>query len=485
MSFFSWFKSKSPKSDQDESQLRESTASQEKQGGSEVRLGSPVRVPPRLRDLVPHSQPRHATEAAPGEALPPTVRATVDVPLQALLQQLPKDVVKTDIDLDPKRRIQIPRKSLQVNESQHSATVTYAVLFAACPEIFSIPIPPMDQRTLEFNLPAWEQPRVESLSEKSPAEIQTSEPATPSVVGDAGKTIRLPLKPILENLPPEFQPSDITGLLDKPALTIDLPLELIQSQMANGKVTVPYSVFLRSLPEEARIRFTDSVKAEEVSIPIKEIVPNYPTNLLHPRPDQQPEETIPPIVTPFAAAISQEPEKGPRSKTAAELAGAADTKQLELIARPLPSVETPSELPGEEPVPEIGSLEPNLRALQSIFLAENSLDLNQVIQKIAELPGISAALLFGAGGKILEGDPEKLGLTPPAVQLLSGLSNTVGKQAEGLGFGPVETMTLGWARELISVFTRGQAGIVVRHARRPFKPGVREKIGLVLSHISN
>jgi hypothetical protein len=255
--------------------------------------------------------------------------------------------------------------------------------------------------------------------------------------------------------------------------------------MANGKVVVPYSDFLRLLPEDTRTHFADAVRAEEIPIPIKEIVPNYPTDLLHPHPDQEPEETAPLVKTPFADAAKQEAEKEPAGKAALDRKAAADSKQLELIGRPEPSAEARQDLPAEQPVPEIGSLEPNLRALQSIFLAENSLDLNQVIQKVSELPGISAALLLGPGGKILEGDPERLGLTPAAVQLLSDMAKKAAKQAEGLGFGPVETMTLGWARELISVFIRGQAGIVVRHARRPFKPGVREKIGLVLSHISN
>ncbi|MBV8813479.1 MAG: hypothetical protein JO271_03235 [Verrucomicrobia bacterium] len=454
MSFFSWFKSKSAKSDQDESQLRESTGPQEKEIASGVRPSSPVRVAPRLRDLVPQSQPKHPTEATPKETFPTPVTAA--------------EIQRSEKELTPATTTSVPNVGADDEK--------------APPETQSKPVeeavpPPIPQDLLKES---GTEARPPSLSSK-----QIELPASPPLTGYVGQSIRLPLKPILENLPPEFQPSGIARLFNEPALTIDLPLELIHSQIANGKVTLPYSDFLRLLPREARIHFADTANAEEVPIPVKEIVPNYPTNLLHPRPDQEPEEKVPPITTPFADAVKQAAEKEPVNKTGPDREGAADSKQLELIGRPKPSVEARRDLSGEQALKGFGSLEPNLRALQSIFLAETSLDLNQVIQKVGELPGISAALLFGPGGKVLEGDPEKLGLTPAAVQLLSDLANQAGKQAEGLGFGPVETMTLGWARELISVFVRGQTGIVVRHSRRPFKPGVREKIGLVLSHISN
>jgi hypothetical protein len=115
-------------------------------------------------------------------------------------------------------------------------------------------------------------------------------------------------------------------------------------------------------------------------------------------------------------------------------------------------------------------------------LTDEALDLNKVVQKVGELPGVNSALFFAADGS-LQGEPEKLGLNQSSVQLLSSLSHEIGQRVGGLGLGQIETITLGWKRELVSVFTRGESGFVIRHEKRPFKPGVREKICLVLSHI--
>jgi hypothetical protein len=178
---------------------------------------------------------------------------------------------------------------------------------------------------------------------------------------------------------------------------------------------------------------------------------------------------------------------------------ATDGHQLELIEHPATPSESPQLVPLEAPVAEEQrdtaktspsdekptveqKTAPNFSALQSVFLTNEPLDLKKVVQKVGEFPGVNSALFFAADGS-LEGEPEKLGLTQSAVQLLSSLAQEVGQRVENLGFGQIETTTLGWKRELVSVFTRGESGFVVRHEKRPFKPGVREKICLVLSHI--
>jgi hypothetical protein len=177
---------------------------------------------------------------------------------------------------------------------------------------------------------------------------------------------------------------------------------------------------------------------------------------------------------------------------------AVDSHQLELIKPPATPSESPQPVPQEAPVAEEKrdtaktplsekptaqqKPAPNFSALQSVFLTDEPLDLNKVVQKVGEFPGINSALFFAADGS-LEGEPEKLGLNQSSVQLLSSLTHEVGQRVENLGFGPIETVTLGWKRELVSVFTRGESGFVVRHEKRPFKPGVREKICLVLSHL--
>jgi hypothetical protein len=510
MSFFSWFRSKSDKSEQDELELKSSNESPGTHAGDEHPASQSSRVsPPRLRETVPASRLKSASAgeptSSPKEGFRRPVRATVDVPLEELLSRLPPEATKSNIDIDPKRQVQIPRKSLQIDEARQTAKVTFATLFASCPDIFSVPIAPWDQRTLEFNLPAWERSRLADSREQTttattqgesialtPAE--TREPAEPlagekqpvpgpqppdeAPLGGAAengsevpKTVRVALEPIIKSLPPELQPSEPNALGNKPGAAIELPLELVKAQLANGRVTVPFSTLLKSLPEEVKSHFPQADTTTEVAIPIKEILQDYPHELLRPRADQEPEEVLPPISTPFTGPAKEDTERFARIPEETEAETVAEKKR------------DPEERPGAEeksnPEPKPA---PNFSALQSVFLTDEALDLNKVVQKVGELPGINSALFFAADGSF-EGEPEKLGLTQSSVQLLSSLTHEVGQRVETLGFGQIETVTLGWKRELVSVFTRGESGFVVRHEKRPFKPGVREKICLVLSHV--
>ena len=541
MSFFSWFRSKSDKSEQDELELKGSNESPERQADPEHPPFQSSRVPPpRLRETVPGSRSKTASPGEPStetkEGFRRPVRATVDVPLQALLLQLPPEVTKSNIDIDPKRRVQIPRKSVQIDEAHQTAKVTFATLFASCPEIFSVPIAPLDQRTLDFNLPAWERSRLADSGERttSPtAKTKSESPAppdrltpvagerlrgeTPPIPGpekpdeahlggaarngsEVPKTVRVALGPIIKNLPPELQPSEPNALANKPGATIELPLALINSQLANGRVTIPFSALLQSLPEDVKSHFPQADTTAEVTIPIKEILQDYPQDLLRPRADQEPEEVLPAISTPFTGPAKEDTERFAHAPEQPETEKVAtDSHQLELIEHPVTPSDSPQPVSKEPSVAEVPSVveekpateaaptveakpAPNFSALQSVFLTDEALDLNKVVQKVGELPGINSALFFAADGS-LEGEPEKLGLTQSSVQLLSSLTHEVGQRVENLGFGQIETVTLGWKRELVSVFTRGESGFVVRHEKRPFRPGVREKICLVLSHI--
>ncbi|MBV9731597.1 MAG: hypothetical protein JO275_02410, partial [Verrucomicrobia bacterium] len=442
----------------------------------------------------------------------------MDVPLQVLLLQLPPEITKSNIDIDPKRRVQIPRKSLQIDDAHQTAKVTFATLFASCPEIFSVPIAPLDQRTLEFNLPAWERSRLMDSGEQTtsptatpptgsttaaPAEIQEpakvpvrlpplsaeqlvsetqpvpspEKPAKAPLGGAARngsevpKTVRVALGPIIKNLPSELQPSDPNALANRPGATIDLPLELINSQLANGRVTIPFSTLLKSLPEDVRRQFPQADTAAEIAVPVKEILQEYPQDLLRPRADQEPEEALPAIATPFTGQAKEDTERFAHAPEEAEPEKmATDSHQLELINSPAIPSESPQPVPQEvslaeekrdtakTPLSEKLTAEqkpaPNFSALQSVFLTDEPLDLNKVVKKVGEFPGINSALFFAADGS-LEGDPEKLGLTQSAVQLLSSLTHEVGQRVENLGFGQIETVTLGWKRELVSIFTRG------------------------------
>jgi len=227
--------------------------------------------------------------------------------------------------------------------------VSLFVLHAVCPDIFVSPLPSLYNRSVKFPLPAWErlrnvevlevkaapvplpeqvEPRPdhaivenpdlpaqmskeqthqhqtdegESLSDKrqEPAATngETQPPETHSNGTDRSRSIRIALSPILRHLPPEL---NHTALHDAAGSNceIELPLELIQPQLSNGRVTVPLSVFLEALPETVRNALAEVDRSTQVPIPLKEIFRHLPGDALPLRADQEVEELREPIDTP-------------------------------------------------------------------------------------------------------------------------------------------------------------------------------------------
>src|ERR1700730_8367194 len=157
MAFFSWLKSKSgnPGRDHPEKHRVENPAAES------IPLQQNV---PRLRETVPQA----ARAVSGSSTFKRPVRATIDVPLQTPWQSLPEGLAQENPSLDPKRRIQIPRKEVQVNDTDHTGTVSLFALHAVCPDIFVTPLHSDYNRSVQFPLPAWERLRnVEVLEVKA------------------------------------------------------------------------------------------------------------------------------------------------------------------------------------------------------------------------------------------------------------------------------------------------------------------------------
>jgi hypothetical protein len=529
MAFFSWFKSKSGRSKEDEPERHPSPeAPAESNEFAATRTTAARPGVPRLRETMPQS----ARTISGSSTFKRPVRATIDIPLQTLWQSLPQGISQDNPSLDPRRRIQIPRKEVRVNDTDHTGTVSLYVLHAVCPEIFAAAIPASDNRSVRFQLPAWErlrnaevvevktgpipvseaqQPPVEpQLGERHEPPMQTfkdrsqastdetlSDKSQPSSMvngespstgasqngADTAQNVRIALPPILRNLPPE---------LDRPALhsvagsntEIELPLELIRSQLSDGRVTVPIPIFLKALPESVRNAFGQVDQSAQVPIPLKEIFRHLPSDALPLRVDQEIDEVRDPIDTPFTTTAREDAERF--RKTASPVAESeTDRAQLEFDSEvPSEKVETPTEVTVEPVLTPPPKPEPDFSALQSVFMTDERLDLPIVLSKISALPGLQTALLHTADGRRLTGGIGDDQFERNALALFPVLFGEVKTHLDQKEFTGLETLTLCWRQEQISIFSDGRLCLSVRHSRRPFKPGVREKISLIFSRLA-
>jgi hypothetical protein len=280
--------------------------------------------------------------------------------------------------------------------------------------------------------------------------------------GGAAKEIRLRLQPILANFPPGLEQPSIQGLRGTEA-EIGLPLELIQSQLAQGRVVVSAATFCQALPNDLKPHFEAIEPSAEIPIPLREIFLHLPQEAIKLRPDQEidhPEETI---QTPFRAHAEE------------------DAKRFG-VDSPAPPGPEPVRGKEEEPAPEV-QVKVDSERLQAIFLTDETLDLPKTIRKVSELPGLRSCLLNTTDGLKLAG-----GLGDPGrEQAVSVLAPELFKQARSkladMQLGVLETITLYCGRDQLSTFLQGKLCLTVVHDNRPFKPGVREKVQAVINEL--
>jgi hypothetical protein len=539
MAFFSWFKSKSENPGRDESESHPSSKTAAEPKTVATGKTSPVRQGvPRFRETVPEG----ARTISGSATFKRPIRATIDIPLQTLWQSLPEGLAQDNTSLDPKRRIQIPRKEVRINDIDHTGSVSLYVVHAVCPDIFAAPVAALDNRSLRFPLPAWERLRnIEVLEvkaapdtdpesvkpqpdppivEDSPAQglkeqmdqQQTDEGAKPSDKPQPASTtngeiqppethpngtgrsrnLRIALSPILRHLPPELNRTALDNVAGSNS-EIELPFELIESQLPNGRVTVPLSILLEALPETVRNAFTEVDQATQVPIPLKEIFRHLPSDALPLRADQEVDEVGDPIDTPFTATAREDAERFRNAASTVEKSD-QESAQPELGCSIAQSekAKAPSDTP--EPVtpapePQIpaaaaAKMEPNFSALQTVFLTDERLDLPTIIDKISALPGLQTALLHTADGRRLTGAIGDDQFERTVLTLFPALFGEVKTKLDERACPGLETLTFCWRQEQISVFSDGRLCLSVRHSRRPFKPGVREKLSLILSRLA-
>jgi hypothetical protein len=533
MAFFSWFKSKSGNRGQNEPEKHQPAKPAAELETLATSEGTDLRQPiPQFRETVPQG----VRTVSGSSTFKRPVRATMDIPLQTLWQSLPEDLAQRNPSLDPKRRIPIPRKEVRINDTEHTGTVNLYVLRSVCPDIFATPVPSLHNRSVKFPLPAWERLRNVEVVEVNTAPEPSSDSGEPTLAipadektgssapepadqteqhraqesvnlsetlqpiptvddkttqplevhsngSDRGQNLRIALSPILRELPPELNRAALHNIAGSNS-EIELPLALIQPQLPNGRVTIPLSVFLEALPETVRNAFGEVDRSTHVTIPLKEIFRHLPSDALPLRADQEIDEVRDPIHTPFTNPAREDAERFRNATGIAEKSNKESpqaefddsSKSDQIAAQPdTPEPATP---------PAVTKTEPDFSSLQTIFLTDERLDLPTIVDKISALPGLQGALVYTADGGRLSGALGDDQFEQATLTLLPTLFGEIKAKLDERECRGLETLTFCWLQEQISIFSDGRLCLSVRHSRRPFKPGVREKLSLIFSRLA-
>jgi len=124
-------------------------------------------------------------------------------------------------------------------------------------------------------------------------------------------------------------------------------------------------------------------------------------------------------------------------------------------------------------------------SLQALFMTEEKLTLDRVIEMAGQLPGLRACVL-AHGENVVCASQTPTGLD---LQTLSGQAMTmlaqIRESSSNMGLGAVPAITLHAEQGALSFLHNGELCLLVLHADRGFVPGVRERLQEMLGHLSD
>ncbi len=127
---------------------------------------------------------------------------------------------------------------------------------------------------------------------------------------------------------------------------------------------------------------------------------------------------------------------------------------------------------------------PEQNTLQAIFMTEEFLSLDRVVELCGGLPGIrSCVLAHGAAVLASHNVPESLdlvSLSAPTLEMLAAIRQSAAR----MGVGAVPAVTIHSEKGPITFFPQPELCLLVLHQDRGFVPGVREKLQQVLEYLS-
>jgi predicted regulator of Ras-like GTPase activity (Roadblock/LC7/MglB family) len=337
----------------------------------------------------------------------------------------------------------------------------------------------------------------ESLSKpeaKAPAPSVEVEAPAPS----AEVRIALPLKPILQGLPP-IQLNGDPGTVPAEA-RVEFPFALIEPQLAAGKIAVTPAVFEAGMPPEYRGLFK-AAEAADVLLPLQDVLKNLPAASLRMREDQVEQEAGSNFATPFSAKAEEDAKR-------CNIAGTPVAKPV--VVMPAPEVAQPVSVAagvspatldkaagtaattggdaaattGGDTTGKTSSDGPLRTPLQVALDTHEKLDAKAVVAHVNRIPGVKACEIMFADGLSLAGslpaEFEADGLCAMAPSLMQRIENHIVETK----FGALRGMTLTCLKGAITFFMHENLCLAALHSSGDLATEAREKLSRVVHELS-
>jgi predicted regulator of Ras-like GTPase activity (Roadblock/LC7/MglB family) len=124
-------------------------------------------------------------------------------------------------------------------------------------------------------------------------------------------------------------------------------------------------------------------------------------------------------------------------------------------------------------------------ALQAVFMTEEMLSVDRVVELCGGLPGIRSCILaHGAAVLASQNVPESIDLVSLSAHALEMLA-AMRQSAARMGIGAVPAVTIHAEKGPITFFHQDDLCLLVMHKDRGFVPGVREKLQKVVEHLAH
>ena len=263
-----------------------------------------------------------------------------------------------------------------------------------------------------------------------PAPDVTAASVKPQTATDKS-SISFSVKAALQNLPAFQLAGDIAAVADEERFS--LPLELIEPQLATGRVSIAPDIFQQALPEKHHGLFQVDGARTAVALPLEEVLKNLPATVLKLRDDQEATEVEKDFETPFFLKAKEDALRfTPKTET-------------EPKAEAKPKVEgTISTEPAPKPAPE-------------------KVDPKEIIAQANALAGVKACAITFSDGLSLAGElPENMdadGLSAMAPSMLERITQHVTETK----LGELVAMTLYAKNCAVSFFARGNVCLTALH----------------------
>jgi predicted regulator of Ras-like GTPase activity (Roadblock/LC7/MglB family) len=397
-----------------------------------------------------------AKPAAVGTAKPPPLRPPI--PLVAKLPSAPAtqsdtgQALKHSVELPPNGTGAPASERVPASSGPPVPTVPSSSPPAPPPPLaFKVPPPPNDIRPRFIRVPGVEPTEGAGPTQK-PAPSRSPEP-----------TIALALLPILEELPP-FQLNGSPSVVPDD-IRIRLPLSLIETQLATGRVTVAAKVLQRAMPAEYRGLIKSDTAETPISLSLSEVLKHVPAALLRTREDQEPTPAVENVQTPISVAADEDArrlaESRPVHLNKPREQEPVKTEPAKVVTEPMQTEATENR--ADEP--------------------EQPLDARTVVARANALPGVAACAITFADGLNLAGHlPAELGadgLCAVAASLLQRIDNHLHEPK----IGPLVGMTLHAAKS-ITFLRRDNIVLAALHSGDDLPTATREKLVTLVEKLS-